>query len=166
MAEQHLDSDPEAVRQLLAEARVGAAEALEELRDLARGIHPPILTDRGLEAALERPRRSQPGARVADRSTSSGGPPPAVETAAYFAVSEALANSIKHADAERVQIRIATVNGALHAEVSDDGRGGADPGGRGLNGLRQRVAALDGTLYVSSPEGGPTVVRAELPCAS
>jgi signal transduction histidine kinase len=165
LAEQHLDSDPEAVRQLLAEARVGAAEALEELRDLARGIHPPILTDRGLAAAIDAlvARSPVPVSLSVDVPKR---PPPAVETAAYFAVSEALANSIKHADAERVQIRVATVNGALHAEVSDDGKGGADPGGRGLNGLRQRVSALDGTLYVSSPEGGPTVVRAELPCAS
>jgi signal transduction histidine kinase len=165
MAEQHLDSDPEAVRQLLAEARVGAAEALDELRDLARGIHPPILADRGLEAAL--------GALVARSPVPvslsvdvPNRPPPAVETAAYFTVSEALANSIKHSGAARVEIRIAAVDGTLQAEVSDDGHGGADPSGRGLSGLRRRVAALDGTLDVSSPDGGPTIVRAELPCAS
>ena len=165
LAEQHLDSDPEAVRELISEARLGAAEALVELRDLARGIHPPILGDRGLEAALGAlvARSPVPVSLTVDIGRR---PSPAVETAAYFTVSEALANSIKHADAERVQIRIATVDGRLDAEVSDDGRGGANPAGRGLNGLRQRVAALDGTLYVSSPEGGPTVVRAELPCAS
>jgi signal transduction histidine kinase len=165
MAEQHLATDPEAVRELIAEARLGALEALEELRDLARGIHPPILTDRGLEAALGAlvVRSPVPVSLAVDVPTR---PVPAVETAAYFAVSEALANSIKHAGAARVDIRIAAVDGKLRAEVSDDGRGGADASGRGLHGLRQRLAALDGTLSVSSPEGGPTIVRAELPCES
>jgi signal transduction histidine kinase len=165
MAEQHLGSDPEAVRELIAEARVGASEALEELRDLARGIHPPILTDRGLEAALGAlvARSPVPVSLDVDVPTR---PAPAVETAAYFTVSEALANSIKHGGAARVDIRIAAVDGTLLAEVSDDGRGGADASGRGLHGLRRRLAALDGTLSVSSPEGGPTIVRAELPCGS
>jgi signal transduction histidine kinase len=165
MAEQHLESDPEAVRQLLAEARVGAAEALEELRDLARGIHPPILTDRGLAAAIDAlvVRSPVPVSLSVDVPKR---PPPAIETAAYFTVSEALANSIKHAGAARIEVRIATVDGTLGIEVSDDGHGGADPFGPGLRGLRQRVAALDGKLHVSSPEGGPSIVRAELPCAS
>jgi signal transduction histidine kinase len=165
MAEQHLGTDPEAVRELIAEARVGASEALEELRDLARGIHPPILTDRGLEAALGAlvARSPVPVSLDVDVPTR---PAPAVETAAYFTVSEALANSIKHAGAARVDIRIVAVDGTLLAEVSDDGRGGADASGRGLHGLRRRLAALDGTLSVSSPEGGPTIVRAELPCGS
>jgi PAS domain S-box-containing protein len=166
-----------AARRALKNDRVSAAErqlrtiegeldqALEELRDLARGIHPPILTDRGLEAALGAlvVRSPVPVSLAVDVPTR---PVPAVETAAYFAVSEALANSIKHAGAARVDIRIAAVDGKLRAEVSDDGRGGADASGRGLHGLRQRLAALDGTLSVSSPEGGPTIVRAELPCES
>jgi signal transduction histidine kinase len=165
LAEQQLETDPEAVRALLAEARAGAAEALEELRDLARGIHPPILADRGLEAAL----RALVGRSPASVSLSvdvDERPPPAVETAAYFTVAEALANATKHADADRVEIRVARVGGLLVAEVLDDGKGGADPSGPGLTGLRQRAAALDGSLRVVSPPGGPTTVRAELPCAS
>jgi signal transduction histidine kinase len=165
MAEQHVGTDPDAVRALIAEARVGAAEALEELRDLARGIHPPILTDRGLEAAL--------GALVARSPLSvslavnvAARPASTVETAAYFTVAEALANAIKHSHAHHVDIRIKRAERLLVVEVVDDGDGGADPSGRGLTGLRQRAEALDGTLRVESPEGGPTTVRAELPCAS
>jgi signal transduction histidine kinase len=164
-AEQHLDSDPEAVRALLAEARAGAAEALEELRDLARGIHPPILADRGLAAALgalvgRSPLSVSLAVDVAER------PPSAVETAAYFTVAEALANATKHAGAEHVAIRVERLGGVLVAEVVDDGKGGADPSGPGLTGLRQRAEALDGSLHVVSPPGGPTTVRAELPCGS
>jgi signal transduction histidine kinase len=165
MAEQKLETDPEAVRELLAEARRGAGEALDELRDLARGIHPPILTDRGLEAAVAALTARSP-VPVALSVDVSGRPPAAVETAAYFTVSESLANVIKHADAHRVEIRIEQADGLLVAEVVDDGEGGADTSGRGLTGLRQRVEALDGRLRVTSPKGGPTTVRAELPCAS
>jgi signal transduction histidine kinase len=164
MAEEKLRTDPEAARLLLADARTGAREALEELRDLARGIRPPILTDRGLEAAIAALAARGPlpvdlSVDVPDR------PPAAVETAAYFVVAEALANAIKHADATRVGVTVRHSDGMLFAEVGDDGRGGADPAGNGLRGLRQRVAALDGRLEVESPEGGPTTVRAELPCA-
>jgi signal transduction histidine kinase len=164
-AEQALDSDPEAVRVLLAEARHGAGEALEELRDLARGIRPPILTDRGLEPALAALTAHTPlpvtlSVDLRER------PPAAVETAAYFTVAEALANAIKHAHAEHVDIRIQSQNGVVVAEIVDDGAGGADPSGRGLTGLRQRAEALDGTLQVTSPGGGPTTVRAVLPCKS
>jgi signal transduction histidine kinase len=163
MAEQKLGSDPEAVRELLAEARRGAGEALVELRHLARGIHPPILTDRGLEAAVAALIVHSP-LPVALSVDVPKRPPGSVESAAYFVVSEALANVIKHAGASRVGIRIEQVNGMLVAEVADDGCGGADPAGRGLTGLGQRVRALDGTLRVTSPEGGPTTLRAELPC--
>jgi signal transduction histidine kinase len=165
MAEQHLDTNPEAVRALLAEARLGAAEALEELRDLARGIHPPILADRGLEAALAAlvARSPVPASLAVDVDER---PAPAVETAAYFTVAEALANAIKHARAQRVDIRIQRTDGVLMAEIADDGEGGADPSGLGLTGLRQRAEALDGTLRVESPAGGPTTVRVELPCGS
>jgi signal transduction histidine kinase len=164
-AEQALKTDPDAVRALLAEARHGAGEALEELRDLARGIHPPILTDRGLEAAVAALAARSP-VPVTLSVDIPKRPPAAVETAAYFTVSEALANAIKHADPERVDIRIQTADGVLVAEIVDDGDGGADSSGRGLNGLKQRAEALDGSLSVNSPAGGPTTVRAELPCGS
>jgi signal transduction histidine kinase len=164
MAEEKLDTDPEAARALLAEARTDARNALEELRDLARGIHPPILTDRGIEAAVTALSGHSPvpvslAVDVAER------PAPPVETAAYFVVAEALANAIKHADATRIDIRIRRTNGMLLAEVEDDGHGGANPAGNGLAGLERRVRALQGTLTVESPAGGPTTVRVELPCA-
>jgi signal transduction histidine kinase len=165
MAEQKLQADPEAARELLEDAQRGAREALEELRDLARGIHPPVLTDRGLEAAV---------ATLADRNPLPveisvdlvQRPPATVETAAYFVVSEALANASKHAGATCVQIAVRSLDGTLTVEVSDDGKGGADPAGTGLRGLERRVRALDGTLELTSPPGGPTTLRAELPCGS
>ena len=164
-AEQALEKDPEAVRELLAEARHGAGEALAELRVLARGIHPPILTDRGLEAAIAALVARTP-MRVSLSVDLPGRQEAAVETAAYFTVAEALANAIKHAEATRVDIQISADNGVLVAEIVDDGDGGADPSGSGLTGLRQRAEALDGTLRVVSPDGGPTTVRVELPCES
>jgi signal transduction histidine kinase len=164
MAEQALDQDPEAVRQLLAEARRGAGEALEELRDLARGIRPPILTDRGLEPAIAALTARTPMPVTLSVDLDPARYESAVETAAYFTVAEALANAIKHAHAERIDIRVASKDGFLLAEVIDDGDGGADPSGPGLVGLRQRAEALDGKLRVSSPAGGPTTVSVELPC--
>jgi signal transduction histidine kinase len=165
MAEQKLESDPEAVRALLVEARQGATEALEELRDLARGIHPPILTDRGLQAAIAAliTRSPVPVTLEVDVPTR---PSPPVETAAYFTVSEALANAIKHSHATSVEIKIRLAHDLLLTEISDDGRGGADAEGGGLKGLRQRIEALDGSLRVMSPVGGPTTVRAVMPCGS
>jgi signal transduction histidine kinase len=165
LAEQQLAAEPEKARELVAEARAGVGEALRELRDLARGLHPPILTDRGLAAAI---------AALADHSRIAVDveadvperPAPAVETAAYFVVAEALANAGKHAGATAVRVRIARRGDVLGVEVEDDGRGGAEPDGNGLRGLRQRVEALDGVFSVTSPVGGPTVVRAELPCGS
>jgi signal transduction histidine kinase len=165
LAEQKLESDPEGALKLVAEARAGIGEALEELRDLARGIHPPVLADRGLGAAL---------AMLADRSALPVAVsvelderlPPAVESAAYFVVAEAIANAGKHSGASRIGVEVARRGGVLEVEIEDDGRGGADPAGGGLDGLRRRVEALDGTLAVTSPAGGPTTVHAELPCAS
>jgi signal transduction histidine kinase len=164
MAEQRLDADPDAARQLLVEAKLGAREALEELRDLARGIHPPVLADRGLGAAVAALAARSP----IEVSVSVVGerPPAAVESAAYFVTAEALANATKHADAQHVEIRIVRRTDRLSVEVRDDGPGGADPSGAGLTGLRRRVEALDGRLIVNSPAGGPTVIRAELPCVS
>jgi signal transduction histidine kinase len=163
MAEQKLAEDPESAGELLAEARIGAEHALRELRDLARGIHPPVLTDRGLGAALLSLADSTPlkvtlSVEVPER------PPAVVETAAYFVAAEALANAAKHSHAETVALRVARVDDDLRLEVTDDGVGGADPNGPGLLGLQQRVAALDGTLEVTSPVGGPTTIRAALPC--
>jgi signal transduction histidine kinase len=163
MAEQKLSDDPEAARELLADAQRGAREALEELRDLARGIHPPVLADRGVGAAVatladRNPLQVDLSVELPER------PPAAVETAGYFVVAEALANATKHANATRVAIRVHSRDGRLMIEVVDDGKGGADMSGAGLTGLARRVRALDGTLEIVSPEGGPTTLRAELPC--
>jgi len=165
LAEQKLADDPEAARELLGEARRNAREALEELRGLARGIHPPVLTDRGLAAAI---------VALADRTPLvvrvevglDERPPEAVETAAYFVVAEALANAGKHAKAANVDITVARVDGNLVVEVADDGSGGANASGNGLRGLERRVGALDGMLAVESRAGGGTIVRAVMPCAS
>jgi signal transduction histidine kinase len=165
MAEQKLGTDPDAARELLAEARRGAGEALQELRDLARGIHPPVLTDRGLGPAL-----TALGGRSALPVTVSVDVPERlaapIETTAYYVVAEALANAAKHAEATQVTVRIRSTAGVLVAEIIDDGKGGADPSGSGLTGIRLRVEAFDGTLRVASPPGGPTRVTAELPCGS
>ncbi|MGN6798666.1 MAG: sensor histidine kinase [Gaiellaceae bacterium] len=165
LAEQKLAGDPEAARGLVAEARAGVEQALRELRDLARGVHPPVLTDRGLGAAVKSLAHASAipvvvEEKVADR------PPAVVETAAYFVVAEAVANAAKHAGAAQITVRITRDAERLVVEVVDDGRGGADAAGSGLVGLRRRVEALDGTLAVTSPPGGGTVLRAELPCVS
>jgi signal transduction histidine kinase len=165
MAEQKLAQDPDAARELLADARRGASEALAELRDLARGIHPPVLADRGVGAAVatladRNPLDVEVSIDIPDR------PPPAVETACYFVVAEALANATKHAEATHVAISVQSRNDKLFIEVVDDGKGGADASGAGLTGLARRVQVLDGSLALDSPAGGPTTLRAELPCKS
>jgi signal transduction histidine kinase len=165
MAEQKLAEDPERVGELIAEARAGAEHALRELRDLARGIHPPVLADRGLEAALASLASSTPMS-VTLSVDAANRPAPAVETVAYFVVAEGLANAAKHAHAEHVEIRIAHTGDKLQLQVEDDGTGGANPDGTGLRGMRRRVEALDGELSVTTPPGGPTTIRAELPCGS
>jgi len=163
MAQEKLDSDPAQARELLAEARGEARTALTELRDLARGIHPPILADRGLEAAITSIAARSP-LSVTIEADLPRRPPAAVEGAAYFVVAETLANATKHSGARAVLVRLALRDGTLAVEVADDGRGGADPRGSGLLGLRRRVAALDGTLSVVSPDGGGTTLHAEIPC--
>jgi signal transduction histidine kinase len=164
LAEQQLEKDPEKAQEHLAEARKAAGAALEELRDLARGIHPPILTDRGLDAAI-RALAAHAAVPVSVDVELAERPPVAVETAAYFVAAESLANALKHAQASRIDIDVHKREQALVVRVLDDGRGGVSEDGGGLHGLRQRVEALDGSLRIASPEGGPTVIEAVLPCA-
>jgi signal transduction histidine kinase len=155
------DGDP----QLLEQAEAELQAALHELRDLARGIHPSILSEQGLAAAVRSLTARAPipiSTRIGDERY-----PQAIESAAYFVVSEALANVAKHAHARSAQVSIARDDGLLVIEVSDDGRGGADSyTGGGLQGLSDRVRALDGQLTISSEEGAGTSIRAEIPCAS
>ena len=164
MAEERFERDPDGARELVGEAREEARRALAELRDLARGIRPSLLTERGLTAAIGAlaARSPIPATAYVDVDVKPG---PAVETAAWFVVSEALANAAKHSQASHVSVWLTRHGDELRIEVVDDGRGGADASGAGLQGLTKRVAALDGTLEVYSPRGGPTVVRASLPCA-
>jgi signal transduction histidine kinase len=161
-AEARLEEHPEAA-ELVREARGEASAAIAELRDLARGIAPPVLADRGLPAAVE-----ALGARAPIRTTVDAAvtrrPPPVVETAAYFVVAESLTNAAKHAGNEaKAHVRVHDLDGHLVVEVADDGHGGANAAGSGLTGLRHRVEALDGTLAILSGDDRGTTVRAELP---
>ena len=136
---------------------------IEELRELARGIHPAVLTQRGLEPALESLASRAP-LPVDVRATLEGRLPMAVETAAYFAVSEALANVVKHAGAGLVAVDVEIASGRLVIDVTDDGRGGASvDGGSGLRGLADRVGALDGRVAIDSPPGAGTHLHVEIP---
>ncbi len=164
LAEQQLEKDPEKAQEHLAEARKAAGAALQELRDLARGIHPPILADRGLDAAI-RALAAHAAVPVSVDVELAERPPAAVETAAYFVAAEGLANALKHAQASRIDIDVHKRDDAIVVRVLDDGRGGVSEAGGGLHGLRQRVEALDGSLRIASPDGGPTVIEAVLPCA-
>jgi signal transduction histidine kinase len=146
-------------------ARRQLDEALAELRRLVRGIHPPILTDRGLVAALAALAGDAP-LPVHVEAAELGELPPAVESAAYFVTAEALANVVKHAEAGSCVVTLSRAGDVLTVDIRDDGRGGADASGSGLDGLRRRVEALDGDLSVVSPVGGPTAIHTELPCAS
>jgi signal transduction histidine kinase len=161
-AEERLEDQPE-VAELVRGARHEASAAIGELRDLARGIAPPVLADRGLVAAVEAlAQRAQ--IPVAVNASILRRPVPVVETAAYFVVAEALTNAAKHAGGPAATVELADRGDQLVIEVRDEGPGGADATGSGLMGLRHRVAALDGSLTVDSPAGGGTIVRAELPC--
>jgi signal transduction histidine kinase len=161
-AEERVSDQPE-IAALLRGAREDAGLAIAELRDLARGIAPPILADRGLAAAIEALGRRSAIPVTVDADPDER-PLPVVETAAYFVVAEALTNVAKHAGGAAARVRVQRADGDLVLEIADDGPGGADPGGGGLTGLRARVEALDGTLTVTSPPGGGTTIRAELPC--
>jgi signal transduction histidine kinase len=156
-------SAPEEAERLLEQSSEELAHALEELRELARGIHPAVLSDRGLNAALEALVSRTPlpvDLRLVEERL-----PEPVEAAAYYVVSEALTNVTKYAEASSVAVSIARVNGRAIVEIADDGVGGADPSsGSGLRGLVDRVEALDGLLHVESPRGAGTRIRAEIPC--
>lgn len=159
-----IDTNPHAAKTLLAEAGDHSARALQELRALVRGIHPPVLADRGLTDAIRALVLDTP-LRIQLDGDLNGRPPAPVESAAYFAVSELLANVSKHAQATQAWIDIRHTDGTLRLGVTDNGRGGADPtGGTGLHGIERRLAALDGILAISSPPGGPTSVAMEIPC--
>lgn len=160
-----IEKDPEQAKRMLVAARTSSAEALTELRDLVRGIHPPVLAERGLGDALKAlalrlPLESEVAVDLAGR------PDAPVESAAYFAVSEALTNAVKHSGADRVWIDLHHADGMLRVAVTDNGRGGAvTGGGSGLSGIERRLGTFDGVLAVSSPVGGPTLVSLEIPCA-
>jgi len=188
-AERLIPTSPQAAMALVTEARETSAKALTELRDLIRGVHPPVLADRGLAdairaLALDTPVRTETDIDLPGRLD------PPVESACYFAVAEALANAVKHSGARLVQIRIRhspdprspyadprppyadprapmpPVPGLLRIEVTDDGMGGADPArGTGLQGVERRLGTFDGILAVNSPPGGPTMIIMEVPCA-
>jgi signal transduction histidine kinase len=161
-AELRAEHQPE-LRGLILDAQREAQQAIAELRDLARGIVPPLLADRGLAAAVES-LAARYGLGTAVLLDTRRRVAPAVESAAYFVIAESLTNTAKHAEAERSWVRLIDERRALRVLVGDDGRGGADPEGSGLAGLRARVEALDGSLDVASPSGGGTVVEVSIPC--
>jgi signal transduction histidine kinase len=159
------DISPDAIA-IIAEAQDETIKAIDELRHLIRGLHPAVLDDRGLDAALSALAARLPvpvslHVNVEERAS------PAIEAVAYFVVSEAMTNIARHANASRAAIAVDRIAGTLNVVVTDDGIGGADPGrGSGINGLAQRVRSVDGTLRLHSPPGGPTILAVELPCES
>ncbi|CAL9426636.1 sensor histidine kinase [Streptomyces sp. enrichment culture] len=160
-----LEKNPAKAKELLAQARQSSAEALTELRDLVRGIHPPVLAERGLGDAVRALALRVPLTVEVDVNLPGRADAP-VESAGYFAVSEVLTNAAKHSGADRVWIDLHHEDGRLRITVTDDGRGGATIGaGSGLAGVERRLGTFDGVLAVSSPAGGPTMVTMEIPCA-
>ena len=168
MARERFESEPEPVRQAIAAAHDEAVLALTELREFIRGLHPAVLSDRGLGPALSGLAARAP-LPVRLRVDVPRPASPGVEAVAYFIVSEAIANVVKHAQATQAEVTVTRADDVLRITVTDDGRGGAAPAegdSTGLRGLAQRAAAVDGTLSIDSPPGGPTVITAELPCES
>ncbi|WJD99675.1 sensor histidine kinase [Streptomyces antimycoticus] len=165
LAKATLKDLPDEARQVIDEAHREAKEAIEELGNLVRGLHPAVLDELGLDAALSgiaarAPLPTRLRVHVPERAA------PTVEAVAYFVVSEALANIAKHARATRAEVTVVRTGDTLRVVVTDDGVGGADPArGSGLGGLAQRAGSVDGTFDISSPCGGPTVITVELPCA-
>lgn len=163
-AEQLMATSPEAALALIGEARETSSRALADLRDLVRGIYPPVLADRGLGDAVRSLALDTP-ITVDTDITLSGEPPMPVAAAVYFGIAEALTNAVRHSGADTVQIGIGYSGGMLRATITDDGQGGADPAaGTGLVGVERRLATFDGILAVTSPVGGPTIVVLEVPC--
>ncbi len=158
-------ADPDAAAAIVGQAHEQAKEALTELRNLVRGVHPPVLSDRGLDAALSGLAALSP-VPVTVRVDLPVRPAASVEAIAYFVVAEALTNVAKHARAGHAEVTVSRSGGLMTLVVSDDGIGGADLSGQGLSGLAARVAGVDGRLAVTSPAGGPTVIEAVLPCGS
>jgi signal transduction histidine kinase len=166
MALEKFESDPDGARELVGGAHRELQRAVAELRNLARGIHPAVLTDRGLDAALSALAARSPVPVHLDVGLRER-PPASIEATAYFIVAEALTNAARYANASAVDVRVRLVGDRLRIEIADDGVGGAEerPGG-GLAGLADRASSVEGSLRVTSPVGGPTIVAAELPCAS
>ncbi|MEU7859580.1 sensor histidine kinase [Nonomuraea sp. NPDC049141] len=165
-AEKLMETDPDQAKALMREARAGATTSLTELRELVKGINPPVLTERGLVDAVRALALDSPLETAVSTDVQLRLDPP-IESALYFGVAELLTNAVKHAHATRARISIARDDTGVVVEVEDNGRGGADvrPGG-GLAGLHRRLAVFDGALEVTSPEGGPTRARMVVPCAS
>ncbi|MBJ3811311.1 sensor histidine kinase [Streptomyces flavofungini] len=159
-----VEKDPAKAKEMLAKARQNSGEALTELRDLVRGIHPPVLAERGLgdavkALALRLPLETEVDVELPGRLEEP------VEAAAYFAVSETLTNAVKYAQAQRVWVDVHHADGMLRIAITDNGKGGAEIGaGSGLSGIERRLGTFDGVLAVSSPVGGPTMVTMEIPC--
>jgi signal transduction histidine kinase len=168
LARGKLDSDPDGARELIDQTAEELGEATTELRELARGLHPAVLSDRGLRPALEALAGRAPVPVELELGAATERLPVPVETASYFVVAEALTNMARYADASQARVSILRDNGTVEVEVADDGVGGAEAGagaGSGLRGLADRVAALDGRLEISSPAGEGTTIRAVIPCA-
>jgi signal transduction histidine kinase len=168
IAEDVIKDDPDLARRMVMDARDSAGEVLGEIRGLVRGIHPPVLADRGLPGAAQALALASPipvtlNVELPRRL------PPAIESSGYFVLAEVLANAIRHSGATAIMVAIRHDGRALLITVSDDGRGGAEPGGgsgSGLRGIQRRLSAFDGLLLVTSPVGGPTVLHMEIPCES
>jgi len=169
MAEELFERDPEAARRTVSEARAATSAAIADLRSVVRGIHPPVLADRGLDGAI-RALALDMAVPVQVVGELPGRPPAPIESAVYFAVAECLANASKHAGHQQAWVELSYAGspgaGVLRVVVGDDGHGGADvDAGTGMRGVMRRLAAFDGTMTVSSPDGGPTIVTLEVPCA-
>ncbi|WP_235735185.1 sensor histidine kinase [Nocardioides alcanivorans] len=163
LAEKLIDTDPATASELLREVRETTLSALADLRTVVRGIHPPVLADRGLAGGIEALVIQLPIPVTLALDLEDRLPAP-VESAAYFAVAECVANTLKHAEATRAWVTATHDGSLLRVQVGDDGVGGADPAGAGVAGVAKRLAAFDGKMVLTSPPGGPTVVTLEVPC--